>query len=479
MKRYLLIIAAAIGIALASSCSKEPAKQDNPGLPKISNELIITANTSSTRTELGAGNSVLWVNDDVLYVFDQDGTGVAFDMVSNNGSSASFETSEWTGKTPVYASSSQAGNDAACNASGVFTVKLSPEQSIHAANTYGKNASASVGKITDNVGTYTIDEMKNVSGLLKFSLKSNEVASIVISAVGSETMAGFVDVDYAKVAADNANFWTETPAKSHSSSITLTPSDDALENNAFKAGSYYVSLLPQTYASGLLFTLKNKSGDTIGTQTIGATGGVTITRSKIKETEGFLDSIDMLPASFTVDIVFDDKPFGDYPAQGDQDPATGEEYVYNYPYTYMGMDKTEPLTFTIGRGYHKTSEVYDGYYRYLLIDYASPAKGKYAMRFNKAWGWVLTPAIAGRTLKSVTVSIASTGTKQWKVRSLVNGGDLSDYSAAATTTELNTHTVSFVKGDVAPFTSYYVWFGSQNTDVVSISLEYAKELPES
>ena len=145
----------------------------------------------------------------------------------------------------------------------------------------------------------------------------------------------------------------------------------------------------------------------------------------------------------------------------------------------MGMNKTEPLTFRIGRGYHKTGDVYDGYYRYLLIDYASPANNTYAMRFNKAWGWVLTPAIAGRTLKSVTVSISNTASKQWKVRSAVNGGDLSDYSAAATSSALNTHTVSFVKGDVAPFTSYYIWFGSQNTDVVSISLEYAKELPES
>ena len=478
MKRFILFFAAAIGVAVALSCSKEPAKQDNPGLPKISNELVITANTSGTRTELGAGNSVLWVNEDVLYVFDQDGTGVEFNMVSNNGTSASFETTEWTGKTPVYASCSQAGSDAACTAGGILTVKLATTQSIHAANTYGKNASVSVGKITDNVGTYTIDEMKNVTGLLGFSLKSTEVASIEISSVGSETMAGFVDVDYAKLAADNVNFWTETAAKAQSSTITVTPSGDALDNGTFKAGSYYISLLPQAYASGLQFTLKNKSGNIIGTQTIGATGGVTISRSKIKETEGFLDSIDMLPNEFTVDIVFNDRPFGDYPAQADQDPGTGEEYVYNYPYTYMGMNKTEPLTFTIGKGYHQTSGAYDGCYRYLLIDYTSPANGTYAMRFNKAWGWVLTPAIAGRTLKSVTVSISNTASKQWKVRTAVNGGDLSDYSAAATTTALNTHTVSFNKGDVDPNTSYYVWFGSQNTDVVSISLVYAKELPE-
>ena len=477
MKRNLLIISA-IACTTMLSCSKEPAQQENPGCPKISNELTINAK-ATTKTSLGNNNSVIWVEEDILIVFDHEGTGVEFEMIANEESSASFKTNEWTGKTPVYASCSQAGNDAACSTDGVLTVKLASEQHIHAANTYGKNASASVGKIIDNVGTYSIDEMKNVMGLLGINLKSTEVASIEVEAIGSENMAGFIDVNYAKMEAGETDFWTATASKMQSSSIILTPTDDALENDCFKAGSYYISLLPQTYSQGLQFTLKDKNNQLLATKTIGAEGGVTISRSAIKNTDGFLDMIDMLPETFSVNIVFNDKPFGDYPSQADQDSGRGEEYVYDYSFEYNGTQKTEPLTFTICRGYHTgTDGSYDGYYRYFKVDYDSPAKGNYAMRFNKAWGWIKTPAIAGRTLKSVTVSTSNTAAKQWKIRTAHNSGDLKEWNSAATATALNTKTFTFTKGEVFPYTSYYIWFGSSNTDVVSISLEYTKELPE-
>lgn len=476
MKRNLFIISATVCIAMLS-CSKEPAIQENPGCPKISNELTI--NAVATKTALGNNNSVIWVEEDVLVVFDHEGTGVEFEMISNEESSAYFKTSEWTGKTPVYASCSQAGSDAACSTDGILTVKLSPEQHIHAANTYGKNASASVGKIIDNVGSYSIDEMKNVMGLLGINLKSTEVASIEVEAIGSEKLAGIVDVNYAKLDADDSDFWTATSSKEQSSKIIVKPVDDALENDCFKAGSYYISLLPQTYAQGLQFTLKDKNNQLLATQTIGADSGVTINRSTIKNTEGFLDAVDMLPADFTVNIVFDDKPFGTYPAQAAQDSGKGEQYVYNYSYEYNGTPKTEPLTFTICRGYQTgTDGSYVGYYRYLKVDYGGPANGKNVMRFNKAWGWIKTPAIAGRTLKSVTVSTSNTSSKQWKIRTAHNSGDLREWNQAATTTALNTKTFTFTKGEVFPYTSYYIWIGSANTDIVSISLEYTKELPE-
>lgn len=473
MKTNYLLLVTTICAALWS-CSKEPAQQPAPGCPKISNELTITAK-AATKTALN-GTSVVWRNTDVLVVFDNDGTGVQFATEDHDAAAATFTTTDWTGKTPMYASSSQAGAEAAGTPAGLLTVKLDPQQNIHAIGTYGANASASVGKITDNVGTYSIEAMKNVMGLVEFTLKTNVVASIEVESVGGEKVAGFVDVDYALLVADDAGFWTATASKEQSSRITLLPVDDAIENGTFKAGVYYVSLLPQKYAQGLKFTLKDKDGAVLATRKIGTAAGLTIGRSVITKTEGFLDSVDKLPATVTLELKFNDKPMGaTLPDMDQQDSKKGEVYQYSYMYTYEGAEETETFDYVICKGTNATTSRY----RYLVCDYDSPAKGTTVMRVDKAWAWIKTPAIAGRTLQSVTLSLSSTGSKGWKVRASSGADDIkAAVSKGATTTELNTQTLTFYKGEVAAATPYYIFFLNQNTDIVSVKLVYSKEISE-
>ena len=279
-------------VAAICSCSKDIIDRT----AEDSGNLSITA--LGTKTVLD-GTSVNWTSNDVLVVFDNENTGVNFTTTADKTSYATFTTSNWTGKTPVYASCSQAGADAACS-SGILTVKLDPAQVVKDKSTYAENASASVGIVSGNVGEYTISEMKNVQGLIRFSLKTGFVGSISVEAVNGEAIAGFVDVDYSKIAGGESAFWTATPGKKQSSTITLTPDGNAAKDGLFDAGVYYVSVLPQTYAKGLRFVVMDKGGDTLCSRTVGSETGLSIARSKIVKLDGNLDNIDTLPETISL-----------------------------------------------------------------------------------------------------------------------------------------------------------------------------------
>ena len=248
MKRYFLLPTL---ILIVAACSDRPAAEAEGAIERVPETVTIRAHSER-----------LWSNKDVISVFDSDLNKVNLTTSQDNVPSATFSTKAWTGRLPVYAAFCSRKNETTCTPDGVMGVFIKSAQSTDRKNYCSKDGEAAVGKITGSTGSYEVS-MKNVSAFVKVNLKTGIVGKISVSSNAGETMTGYVDVDYAKVAADNVDFWTETPAKSHSSSITLTPSGDALENDAFKAGSYYVSLLPQTYASGILFTLKNKSGDTL------------------------------------------------------------------------------------------------------------------------------------------------------------------------------------------------------------------------
>ena len=120
-------------------------------------------------------------------------------------------------------------------------------------------------------------------------------------------------MDYARLDAGEA-FWTATPGKQQSSSVTIAPvsgSDAETLDGCLKTGSYYISVLPQFYAEGLRITVDYGDGNTL-VRTLGETDGITVPRSDFNAFDGTLD--DTLPDVITIGLSFynenDENPLG-------------------------------------------------------------------------------------------------------------------------------------------------------------------------
>ena len=499
MKRISFLLLA--GLAIWTACSKdnEAGKPDpvDPNPSTVETKLSINV-AAETKTMVMGGLTPLWVKTDTLVVFDNTGKAVKFTTEANREASAVFTTNSWTeGNTPGYASCSAVVNDAAGTSEGVLTVKLADAQRLVEQQSYGRNASALVGVVEGEEGNYTISSMKNVSGLLKIAIDRTDIASITIDAVGGEQLAGYADVNYSKLVAGDADFWTASAGKETSSSVVLTPGGTAInEDGCFKANYYYVSLLPGTYSQGLRFTLRDTLDAVLVQRTAGAESGITIARNEVRELSMKLD--DLLPKTITIDLQFlndsDANPLGFGSLSADAEDATnGESYPYSYPYQFGGESKTLNLDFTVCKGATAGARYY----------YANPGSLVYPAGSRKpvffvvkAGAWIKTPAIPGRFLQEVTFAHGngSGAAKQLQVRRELSESAFAYTSTAAsqvaTADGPNVQTIKFFSsghtlngttqtgGTTAVNKSYYLWFNTANTRVYQLKLVYTNKLPD-
>lgn len=497
MKRISFLLLA--GLAICTACSKdnEAGKPDpvDPNPSTVETKLSINV-AAETKTMVMGGLTPLWVKTDTLVVFDNTGKAVKFTTEANREASAVFTTNSWTeGNTPGYASCSAAVNDAAGTSEGVLTVKLADAQRLVEQQSYGRNASALVGVVEGEEGNYTISSMKNVSGLLKIAIDRTDIASITIDAVGGEQLAGYADVNYSKLVAGDADFWTASAGKETSSSVVLTPGGTAInEDGCFKANYYYVSLLPGTYSQGLRFTLRDTLDAVLVQRTAGAESGITIARNEVRELSMKLD--DLLPKTITLDLNFYNdanvNPLGFGALTLDQEDGTnGETYTYSYDYTFQGAAKNVGFDFVMCKGTTSGARYY----------YAAPSSlvyssgtGTHIMIVVTAGSWLKTPAIPNRYLQSITFSHGNGAAKRIQLRKEVSGTAFAFTSQAAahkaTATALDTQVLEFFSsghtldgatqtgGTTAANTSYYIYFDGTSTRVYDIKLVYTNKLPD-
>lgn len=236
MKKINTILFAALFLALFSSCERvEPVTIVDPDQPRT---ISLTATLDpATRTTLAAGNKVEWLSGDAITVFDGETNKNA--TTSDAGASANFTLSVTT-PGPWYAVYPY---DAKASISGSVISTTLPAVQTAEAGTFADDLNIAVA-LSDGSSL----AFKNALGLLKFTLTSTDIKSITFYGNANEVLAGGVDIDY------NAGepTWTSgTPNRS----IQIKPSGET-----FAAGTYYLAVLPQTFASGVSFTFKKSDG---------------------------------------------------------------------------------------------------------------------------------------------------------------------------------------------------------------------------
>lgn len=285
MKRiYTLFAFAAITAAFASCNKNEIASTSR-------NTLSITVGTEA-KTILRNGEKVNWVKDDQICIFDTENAGFIFKTAQSDVPSATFTCENWTGTTPVFAVHSN-GNNITKNIydGSIVTSYLNPTQSIANKNSYAKEASLSVGKVSENGGSYSVEAMKNCFAIIGFTLKDSTITSVTLSGNSGENLAGWVDVNYDNLDSTEQPFWTVNTTKGGAQTITVKPTGSACKvkgNGAFADKTkYYIAVLPQTLSKGMTLVLARADGMS-ATREI--TSSVELKRSHIKEFKNALDS---------------------------------------------------------------------------------------------------------------------------------------------------------------------------------------------
>ena len=224
MKKGILI--SLLGI-LAAACSKEaPAPQDHAGLQPMC--FSLSSNEQLNKTSL-SGTSVLWNRGDKLSVFDS-GANRRFRVVTAGAEASiageALQESSYFFLYPYDSTARQ--SDGALHA---FLPDIQKPVvggfDAAAALSYAESAGENVS-------------MKNVCGLLRFSIASDDISSVRISSIGGEKFSGHISLRMASGGSPHV-------LSAANSSITVYPAS----GNSFAEGSYCICLAPVTMASGV------------------------------------------------------------------------------------------------------------------------------------------------------------------------------------------------------------------------------------
>ena len=216
------------------------------------------ANASvSSRTVLNGDLSVSWVAGDEISVFGETvNNEFTLDSIDGEGKakfSGSATGSEFYALYPY-------DSEASITAGGVITTSLPCDQTgVSGSFAPGLNKSVAY---TDG-GTFV---MKNVFGLIRFTLTRSDIASVTISSNGNEFMTGQVEITIDGSGIPSCSVVNGTRY------VTVHPS-----GSTFAPGTYYAVVLPGTYTGGLRITLSTATQADVRKKTADAT----VTRSHI------------------------------------------------------------------------------------------------------------------------------------------------------------------------------------------------------
>lgn len=394
MKSRILLISA---IALLPVACETAGDGENPNFIRVmvSQEKFVDSDAKELALE--------WFEADSIRLFDTDRQGVT--VKTNNFTEKNapevFFTDKWTAGSPLYMVR-PADDAVTCSDNGVEGVVIASEQHLPLRN---KIATVpSMGAVTGNSTAYRAT-MKNLTGAVAFAMNDSTVASVTITALGGEPLAGTIDVDYAKLEAGEADFWSLSDGAQGSTSVTAVPmeaSDAISADMTFYKGTYYANILPQTYSQGLKVVatfLDGKKSEQIIT---GGEGGLVVPRSGIVSVAKAMD--DTLPDEFEVKIDFT----GAWPLKEpilavakQVQSGSGDKYTYEYTYTNGGSEFSMDLPLYIfgnkGNGYTHTAG---------------------SLRMMSKNSRLLIPGIYGRYLKSIKMEVVNTGAKGFEIVSL-------------------------------------------------------------
>ena len=276
MKKYSILYAAAILPVLAISCAKEM-----PGTVHVDDNLVsfVAGFDNGTRTALEQ-NKVIWTKGDAISIFD--GNVNVKSVTADSTSTARFDA-ELSQQGPWFALYPYSA-DAFISGTAITTVLPGEQTAVH--NTFADDLNIAVAR--SDQGTLTF---KNVLAYLKFSVANDNIISVKLTGNGGEALAGEIEIDYN----DGVPTWESTDGLGE---ITLTAPKDSLSRTFLKGKSYYIGVLPQTFASGFMLEFTDAAGDKY---TASHNAGVSLSRSVIYDM-GTPDS----SINFDKIIVFED-----------------------------------------------------------------------------------------------------------------------------------------------------------------------------
>lgn len=279
MKKFTYIIMLAASAA-AMSCNKEsqPSRAIEDEITS-GEQMTIQASTpivvdADTKTYLSEG-SITWAANDAINIFGD--TSEKFTLASGQSTTSGTFTGnavsgDLYGLYPYDA-------EATCTG-GVITATVKDAQNANK-NNIANNTNLAVGHYADGAMVF-----QNLCGLLKFEIKSDNVAEVVISGNNNEDLAGKVSISW-------SNGAPQYTVLEGSKTISIKTYNGAVMSK----GVYYAMVLPQTFTKGITVTLKpykwasddvmrrsNQPADLVKT----GSSALTIERSHIKPL-GFID----------------------------------------------------------------------------------------------------------------------------------------------------------------------------------------------
>ena len=274
-------------LSLLTSCQLHPEPAELQ--PEETDALVeMTFHLSDgARTSL-AGTDVLWEETDLVSVFD--GKGNRRFAVSGAGT-----TTDIRGRAGYAASYTLAyPYDAEATLSGSTLSMLLPE--VQRPVPDGFDAAANLLCAITSNGTAL---MKNVCGLLRFTLSGTDVCAVQFIPSGTEKICGRLTLSLSS--------GTPSVSAARNGMVTACP----VSGTCFTPGNYYLSLVPGTLASGFRVRISYQDGSVRERR---FTAPLTITRSATTTIKSTLDD----PAALTA---FDE-------ATGDLTPAAAHPRLF-------------------------------------------------------------------------------------------------------------------------------------------------------
>lgn len=325
MKRILSIFCT---IALLASCTNEVMPDVDNGTNENLNLVAMEFSVSgeATRTALQADKSVHWEADDAISILD--GTNNNEFTTTQSGASVTF-TGEAEVAETYYAVYPYAEKNALA-AEGTITLRFPHEQQASEAE------APSIHNVC--VGVSDANQqfvMKNVGGLVYFSMNSSNITSVTLRGNNQEWIAGDATITFDELGVPSiAQTVTSSDVPTYIyDKITLTP-----EGETFTSGKTYYIAVPAgvTFEGGINLTFTNTDGLSA---TLTGSNPLTIGRSQTHN----LQAIDTESLNWELQIPLE-FVFYDYYAAGD--------VIYNNPFTDKAtVGERSTLTTTVG-GYN-------------------------------------------------------------------------------------------------------------------------------
>lgn len=347
--------------AFIFSCSKSQEKD----IEQWNGSCVNISVGVATKTVL-AGLVPTWSANDVLTVFDQDGTPVEFVNSTGAGTTATFSTTSWTGKVPICAVYSNAPTyDVTTGTAGVTV----PSVQQAPAGSFASGANPSVGLVTSDDGKYSVATMRNVAALLSFTFTGDvDVLSLKIEGGDGEQIAGTANVAYPSMD------WVA--GASPATEVVLTP-----QGGTFTGGvTYYAVLLPGTYSKGLKFTIIDANGES-RIKEVGKELGMELLRGHVCA----FQNIDGVPA----------RPPKPAPAEFVVSLNLAESWPFNEAISSSAVDYTYEYSDDLSLTF-----AFEG-----AFNYSS------GLNFTTGGGKLILPKVSGRYLNSVVI-VHETGSQK-------------------------------------------------------------------